>query len=348
MISHNCWYRYLRYAICSFLLFILILHIPHRHSKGSYIPVDMIKEDAGFLRSYDTDEALHRYSSIYFIETSAPFKHVVTIEPRQACAIESAARANPRRKVIVLFASWKEITDPGRVRFPGLPTLAQLPNVHFRWLNLERFAQGTPVEQVIRSDKLYQRADGAEYLSEILRLVLLYKYGGIYLDLDVVTLKTLNFYNPNFFGAETPRLVGSSVIGLERHGYGQTFAERCLNNFKYFENQTNVRNGSFLLTYQIVQACEKLSLEEVIDGGCGGLLEVYTQSFFHPFDVTNVNIMFDSGQLEEAKRRISKAMIVHMLHRTSRKLPVVGKMTGYQMIAKTYCPRVYENNEGDF
>uniref|UniRef100_A0A1Y9IVV2 Alpha 1,4-glycosyltransferase domain-containing protein n=1 Tax=Anopheles minimus TaxID=112268 RepID=A0A1Y9IVV2_9DIPT len=347
MISHNRT-RYFRYVFCAVLLFFLFRLIRHLRSKGTYDPADIIREDPGFLQSYDTSEELHGYSSIYFIETSAPFKRIITIEPRQACAIESAARANPRKNVIVLFASWNEITDPGQVRFPDLPTLVRLPNVHFRWLNLEHFAHGTPVEQVIRSDKLYQRPNGAEYLSEILRLVLLYRYGGIYLDLDVVTLKKLEFYNPNFFGAETPRLVGSSVIGLERRGYGQSFAETCLSNFKYFDNQSNVRNGSFLLTYQIVQACEKLSLEEVVNGGCGGLLEVYTQSFFHPFDETNVNIMFDPGQFEEAKRRISKAMIVHMLHRTSREMRIESKPTGYQMIAQTYCPSVYEENSDDF
>uniref|UniRef100_A0A182MKZ4 Alpha 1,4-glycosyltransferase domain-containing protein n=1 Tax=Anopheles culicifacies TaxID=139723 RepID=A0A182MKZ4_9DIPT len=346
MIPHNQYRRYLRYVICAVLLVFLFRLI--RQSKGTNNPVEIIQGDRDFLQSYEASDELHQYSSIYFIETSAPFKRIVTIEPRQACAIESAARANPRKKVIVLFASWNEFNDPGQVRFRDLPTLARLPNVHFRWLNLEQFAQGTPVEEVIRSDKLYQRPNGAEYLSEILRLVLLYKYGGIYLDLDVVTLKKLEFYNPNFFGAETPRLVGSSVIGLERRGYGQTFAERCLSNFKYFDNQNNVRNGSFLLTYQIVQACEKLSLEEVVNGGCGGLLEVYTESFFHPFDETNVHIMFDSERLEEAKRRISKAMVVHMLHSTSRQMRIEGKPTGYQLIAETYCPSVYEENSDNF
>uniref|UniRef100_A0A182SZ85 Alpha-1,4-N-acetylglucosaminyltransferase n=1 Tax=Anopheles maculatus TaxID=74869 RepID=A0A182SZ85_9DIPT len=210
------WYRYLRYAVCAFLLFLLVRLIRHRKPKETYIPADIVKEDPGFLQSYDTATELHRYSSVFFIESSAPFKPIVTIEPRQACAIESAARANPHKKVIVLFASWNEFTNPNQVRFPDILTLVRLPNVHFRWLDLEHFAHGTPVEGVIRSDKLHQRRNGAEYLSEILRLVLLYKYGGIYLDLDVVTMKKLEFYNPNFFGAETPRLVGSSVIGLER------------------------------------------------------------------------------------------------------------------------------------
>uniref|UniRef100_A0A182PCN3 Alpha 1,4-glycosyltransferase domain-containing protein n=1 Tax=Anopheles epiroticus TaxID=199890 RepID=A0A182PCN3_9DIPT len=288
------------------------------------------------------------YRNIYFLETSAPFKTRITIEPRQACAIESAARANPLKKIVVLLVSWHPITDPQEVRFPDLSTLAHQQNIRFRWLDLEQFAKGTPVEEVIRSDKLYKRSNGAEYLSEILRLVLLYKYGGIYLDLDVVSLKTLDFFNPNFFGAETERLLGTSVIGLERNGFGELFAERCLNNFKYFDEQTIVRNGSFLLTYQVVQTCEKLTLEEIVTGGCQGMLKVYERSIFHPFDGSNVGIMFDADRLEEAKARIAKAMTVHMLHRTSKEMGFDGESTGYQLIAKTFCPNVYEGNSDKF
>uniref|UniRef100_A0A182QVJ1 Alpha 1,4-glycosyltransferase domain-containing protein n=1 Tax=Anopheles farauti TaxID=69004 RepID=A0A182QVJ1_9DIPT len=335
-------------AVIVLLLIVRFFYV-HRPTETAKLPDDIFEKDPGFLESYDSSEELHRYSSVYFIETSAPFRSVVTVEPRQACAIEAAARANPRKKIIVLFASWTKFSDSGKVSFPDLPALIRFPNVHFRWLDVERITRDTPVYDVLKSEELYRRTNGAEYLSEVLRLVLLYRYGGIYLDLDVVTLKSLDFYNPNFVGAETERLVGSSVIGLERHGYGETFAKRSLDNFKYFNNQHNVRNGSFLLTYQVVQSCEKLSLDEVVQGGCGGLLEVYPQHFFHPFNEGDVELMFDSGRLEEAKKRISKAMTVHMLHRTSRKMRIDGNgKTGYEMIAKTYCPVVYGENSGNF
>ncbi|XP_555204.3 lactosylceramide 4-alpha-galactosyltransferase [Anopheles gambiae] len=347
MISHNS-FRYVRYAVCALLLLLLFRLIRDRRPKPTYIPADIAQGDPGFLTSYDTSNDLHAHSSVYFIESSAPFKRIITIGPRQACAIESAARANPLKKIIVLFASWNPITNPSQVRFPDLPTLAGFGNVHFRWLDLNRFAQGTPVEAVIRSDLLHERPNGAEYLSEILRLVLLYKYGGIYLDLDVVTLKTLDFVNANFFGAETERLVGTSVIGLRRGGFGELFAERCLDNFKYFDEQKNIRNGSFLLTYQVVQTCETLTLQEILDSGCRGMLQVHRRSIFHPFDETNVGMMFDPSRLEEAKDRLAHAMTVHMLHRTSGKMRVAGGTTGYQLIAQNYCPRVYEENSYDF
>ncbi|XP_053675805.1 lactosylceramide 4-alpha-galactosyltransferase-like [Anopheles nili] len=342
-------YNYLRCAFVAFLVFLLVWafykHVNSEPPRSLSFP----KQDPEFLHTFDASDKLLRNRCVFFIETSAPFQAAVTVGPRQACAIESAARANPHKNIVVLLASWNAFSDAAQIRFRDIHVLSSFSNVHFRWLDLNQFATGTPVEHVIKSNRLHEKPNGAEYLSEILRLVLLYRFGGIYLDLDVVSLKPLNFSNPNFFGAESEKLAGSSVMGLEQYGFGQTISERWLDNFKYFNEHKDVRNGSFLLTYELLQACEKISLQEVIMSDCGGLLKVYPRNVFHPLDQTNVDAMFDSRRLAEAKRLIANASTVHMLHRSSGRLRFGGNAeTGYKLVAKTYCPSVYNDNKGVF
>ncbi|XP_058056536.1 lactosylceramide 4-alpha-galactosyltransferase-like [Anopheles bellator] len=305
-------------------------------------------DEIGFLRVFDASDELQLYSNVYFIESSSPFNPFVTIDARQACAIESAARANPRKNIVVLFASWSEFTDSGQLHFPDIRLLSQFKNLYFRWLSLDSFAKGTPLEEVIQSERVHNHKNGAAYLSEILRLLLLYRVGGIYLDLDVVTLKPLEFSNPNFFGAETHLLAGSSVMGLQRTGYGHTFLDSCLNDFQNFDRHDDNRNGSILITYKLLLACEALIIGEIVDRGCQGRLELYPRHTFHPFDETNVHLLFNPNKLDEVREIIADSMTVHLRHQTSRQFqraPTDGE-TGYTMIAQKHCPSVYVFHDG--
>lgn len=55
-----------------------------------------------------------------------------------------------------------------------------------------------------------------EHLSDILRYVTLWKYGGTYLDLDVITLKSFEEVEENFVGIEYDKSVGAGIINFSR------------------------------------------------------------------------------------------------------------------------------------
>ncbi|KFB45234.1 AGAP008261-PA-like protein [Anopheles sinensis] len=318
-----------------------------RHDAPTF--ADEPIKSAKFLQPFVDGDELLKYRNVYFIESSSPFRSVVRIEARQACAIEAAARANPRKNIIVLLAAWIDFTEADRLHIPDLSRLTGFRNVHFRWLDLEHFALGTPVDSVIKSDQLYSRPDGEAFLSEILRMVLLYKYGGIYLDLDVVTRASLDLYHPNFFGALSMTSADTSVMGLQRGDYGQRFALDYLEDVKYFHEVGENRNGTTLLTNKLLQVCEKVTVLEIVEHGCFSRLDVHRQHAFHPFDASNINVMFDSEALDVAKKMMADSMTVHMLHNYSRKLKSDSNgETGYEMLASTYCPNVYYANEGEF
>jgi len=94
--------------------------------------------------------------TIFFLETSCPCSdpefNLVTLNSRQACAIESAALHNPNLQVVVLFAcqTFRHQSDP------IIDAIISYKNVKLRHVNLWRFAEGSPVEDWVKKDELFR------------------------------------------------------------------------------------------------------------------------------------------------------------------------------------------------
>lgn len=131
---------------------------------------------------------------IFFIETSGEN----CLRSRQACAIESAARTNPDMKIQVYMSRKRPPGNPEQDGGYGLQrhcesmnVLSKFPNVQIIREDLTRHVLGTPLESLLRSGKFEKSQFSYQHLSDAIRIALLYKSGGIYLDLDVVVLRSL-------------------------------------------------------------------------------------------------------------------------------------------------------------
>jgi hypothetical protein len=111
----------------------------------------------------------------------------LSLYKRQACVIESAAKMNPDHK-LYLFYSCPII---GRLEDSSehvLPIFTY-PSVRLWRLNVSTFLSGTPLENWNFRAAMALSSWPKEHSSDVLRLLALWKYGGTYLDLDVVILK---------------------------------------------------------------------------------------------------------------------------------------------------------------
>lgn len=62
----------------------------------------------------------------------------------------------------------------------------------------------------------------------MLFLFSLYKWGGTYLDLDVIVKKSFDQIEPNYAGAESENFVAAGLINFDHTGLGHEIAEHCL------------------------------------------------------------------------------------------------------------------------
>jgi len=148
--------------------------------------------------------------AIFFIETTNSTDHQLTA--RQACAIESAAFMNPDKEVIVLFLT---VSNYIRLRhWPHFKQLIKYKNIHLRYFNINDLTRDTPLEEWMEIGYVSNSAYQTSHLSDILRYAVLYKYSGLYLDLDVITIEPIdNIKHKNFACLEENRKRFQSVNG---------------------------------------------------------------------------------------------------------------------------------------
>lgn len=87
-------------------------------------------------------------------------------------------------------------------------------NVHLRFLNLNEFAEATPLESFIHSDKLKKSKYRISHTSDVLRFLTLWKFGGTYLDLDVIVAKNTSL--KNFACREDSKMINGAILNLDK------------------------------------------------------------------------------------------------------------------------------------
>ncbi|TRY75562.1 hypothetical protein TCAL_04526, partial [Tigriopus californicus] len=122
---------------------------------------------------------------IFLLETSGR----ATLNPRQACAIESALRFTNLNVFVLIRSPFLNLSDVTTCHLFKLSkeTNTTTTNLYFREIQPDRDLKG---------HKFY-----ATFLSDALRLAYLYNYGGWYGDLDFIYLRSLAKENGSILAA---------------------------------------------------------------------------------------------------------------------------------------------------
>ena len=82
------------------------------------------------------------------------------------------------------------------------------PNIHLKFVNINTFLEGTTLHQLWSEYKVQTSDFVVSHLSDILRYALIHRFGGTYVDTDVIFLKQLPEEEslPNFIGKENEDL----------------------------------------------------------------------------------------------------------------------------------------------
>lgn len=97
-----------------------------------------------------------------------------------------------------------------------------------RNVHLWTYAAGTPLENWLQKGDLFRSHFMNSHASDFLRYLSMYKFGGIYMDLDVVVQKSFENVEPNFSGAESSEDVAAGVMSFDHNGIGHEVAALCV------------------------------------------------------------------------------------------------------------------------
>jgi lactosylceramide 4-alpha-galactosyltransferase len=283
--------------------------------------------------------------SIFFHETScnSDLNGKIVITSRQACAVESAARLHPNYEVYLLYVS------PGIFKFEGtesdtfLQTLISYKNVKIGHLDFERYVKDTPVEDLYKGGKIDKSKYPQSHASDVLRYLTLWKYGGIYADLDVIVIKSLEELAPNYSGAQSDSLVAAGVMSFAPTGAGHKLATLALKDLRdNFNGENWANNGPGVITRLSKKLCASEDVGSLVGQTCTGGFKVYPSKTFYPVPWEKWEMYFNHSQSAIVENLASDSYVVHFWNNLSAKTKMsVREEVPYSAFAKKYCPKVY-------
>lgn len=153
--------------------------------------------------------------NIFFVETSCKGG----INSRQACAVESAARQNPEWQINLIFAG---PVAAHKLTNSVLAELVAMGNVRASRMLLSKLVTETSTFQV--KDLLQRSKHRVSHASDIYRYLILYKYPGVYLDLDMMVARPFGTLAQDFVSRESQIVVASWALGFSNSPIGRRMA----------------------------------------------------------------------------------------------------------------------------
>ncbi|XP_076266969.1 lactosylceramide 4-alpha-galactosyltransferase-like [Rhynchophorus ferrugineus] len=306
-----------------------------------------------FLDTYDSlpniqDTKVEEGSSIFFMETSCnSFDNGhLTINARQACAVESAALVNPERMVYLLYLSpgtFQDLpnTESGRI----IQALSSYTNIKLLHINMDRFVEGSPVNDLWKSRKVHNGKYPLSHSSDILRYLILWKYGGIYADLDVIVIKNLDEIPENFAGAQEDEYLASGVMGFSKYGVGHKHVESCLKDLaENYNGDVWGSNGPLIVTKLAKRLCKDSHIKSFIGKSCENF-HLLPKHIFYPIYYPEWRIFFNPDKLNFVKDKSQSSYMLHFWNKLSIEQPVdiSNDDVPYLHFAKRYCPKTVAN-----
>ena len=191
--------------------------------------------------SYVTDEKLNigklipsvSNSNAFFFETSG----AMSLSVRQACAVESLARLNPKLRIYLFFGSSNTTEKTVNIKTPAMHHLLErYSNIRPRIIHYDGFFADTPLEKWYQCSNWNYGPFAISHLSDALRFLTLFKYGGYYFDLDVIHLKPVAPLYQNFVAVESildDVLLGSAAMHAQhRHPFILTAVEEFRTTYR--------------------------------------------------------------------------------------------------------------------
>ena len=106
-------------------------------------------------------------------------------------------------------------------------------NIRFMYIDdVKKFVEDTPFKKLLADGRLDEGPYSANNYSNIFRILLLHLYGGVYFDLDVISLQEFSGQLPlNFAVAQDPTLVNNAILRFsKRHPFLSLLMKEIVSN----------------------------------------------------------------------------------------------------------------------
>ncbi|XP_048357836.1 lactosylceramide 4-alpha-galactosyltransferase [Sphaerodactylus townsendi] len=270
--------------------------------------------------------------NVYFLETSEQTKPNFLF----MCSVESAARVHPEAKIIVLMKGMakQNFTLPNCL---GISLFRCFSNIEIKPLDMKDILMDTPLANWYSVAQQRWEPFFLPVLSDACRLAVMWKFGGIYLDTDVIVFKSLKNLT-NTLGIQSKYLLNGAFLSFApRH----RFIELCMQDFvANYSRWIWGNQGPQLFTRVFKKWCSIRSLQS--SKGCRGVT-VLPQEAFYPIRWQDWRKYFEEIKASELSQLFKHTYAAHVWHKKSQgmQLDITSKALLAQLYGQ-YCPSTYE------
>lgn len=275
---------------------------------------------------YDDQLQNNKNDRIFFHETSGKNKLSLV----QCCAVESAAKYNPGRPVQVFLRPSKFCSvDPASkvsTSFHNpvwLEILSNYSNVSVILLNEEHYFVGTELEVWYNRGEWRNSRFEIAHLSDYIRILTLKKGGGMYLDMDMLTLKPYNgdvFHNFFVYGSTRNDHISNGVMHLEQGHWLSNEIIHLLSSEYYPDSYTY--HGPDAIGEALKRVC--MSVFRKKTNNCA--ISLLPDDYFYPVPSIFSNILFQKNNKttkvtdiqSEYFSRINQSFGIHLWNSLSK------------------------------
>ncbi|CAG9811631.1 unnamed protein product [Chironomus riparius] len=281
---------------------------------------------------------------IFFIETHLEsFRKLEN--PRQACSVESAARMNPETEIYFTFA-----TNSSAVFLENselLEVLSKFHNINFRFIDPKELSKGTFIEDFFTKDLLAQSQFHVANRANALRILLMSKYGGQYLDLDVISLVSIDAVNLTNYGCvQSKDVVNNAVLNFDVDKGQELLEEYGRHLLTEFRPNDWGANGPAMFSRVLKKFCSTTTFEESTYTKCGEFISLPTDKCY-AISYPEYEKFYDENYFNETMSRVKDSFFVHIWNRMEEagnknyKLKADSK-SAYAELARRNCPNVFK------
>ncbi|CAN7937929.1 unnamed protein product, partial [Ixodes hexagonus] len=274
-----------------------------------------------------------QYRNIFFLETSREGN----LTGRMSCAVESAARLHPNWTVILMTAESSRQQERSNHFFN---LLRGISNVVVRSFEPSQVLEGTPLSSWNYSGALKLSPHRVAHLADMVRLAVIYKNGGIYMDLDVVVLRSLEGLRNCVSQTPTQEqdMTANGFLIFDRH---HPLLQDCMRRVRWrYRPKDWSCIGPSLVKEAILSRCNASSVQEVVNGFCPGV-RVLPYNLFLPIYYKDWHAFFDPNKSSEVWRASHDSYVMHVYNALSWKTPA-PRECAYAQAAQKYCPLSWE------
>ncbi|NWH60674.1 A4GAT galactosyltransferase, partial [Geococcyx californianus] len=274
---------------------------------------------------------------VFFVETSEQANPSYLF----MCSVESAARAHPGTRVVVLMKGLAS----GNALLPnhwGFSLLSCFPNVEFRPLDLPELFSGTPLAKWYSEPEHWNEPYFLPVLSDACRIAIMWKFGGIYLDTDFIVLKNLKNLT-NVLGMQGDDVLNGAFLSFKpKH----EFMKLCMQEFvDNYNGWIWAHQGPQLLTRVFKKWCSISHIQHNMS--CKGVHALSPEAFY-PISWVEWKKLFEAISSSELHSLLKKTYAVHVWNKLSHGTRL--EITSQALLAQLYsqsCPATYVKMKKD-